>query len=241
MTTTTIRPLSERIKDIHLVDGVDTGLANDVSAAARNRENIERMRKLDTYHAQSGLRVQSLLDKPNEIKKEKEIEKMTIPVVKVTEEEVKKLGIKLPPEKSKGQILYETHAKEVGLKTEWRDMGQENRERYERKAGGSGIVKPTRGGNGRINDGRDFEKEKDAILADYKSMKLVAMLRKHHLSTTRWYELKIKWNVPKKGYFNPPEMVIVTLSMPKEVVHKLMSIGFHRVYNEWEQKVLASK
>jgi len=83
---TTIRPLSERVKDIHLVDDGDTGLVNNVAAAARNRANIERMRKQpQVHHAAGGQRSPSLLDKPNEIKQEEikpmetKVEKPVIP------------------------------------------------------------------------------------------------------------------------------------------------------------------
>jgi len=50
---TTIRPLSEMIKNIKLVDDDNTGLIVDVEAAAKNRANIERMREKENNRPNS--------------------------------------------------------------------------------------------------------------------------------------------------------------------------------------------
>jgi len=64
--------------------------------------------------------------------------------------------------------------------------------------------KPRRGWN--LNEplievGRDFEKEKDAMLEDYRNrtLPLAKMLAKYHISTHTWQKLKEKWNVPSKS------------------------------------------
>ena len=43
-----------------------------------------------------------------------------------------------------------------------------------------------------------FEKRKTAIITDYNSLKMVAFLRKWHMSTTTWGKLKKEWNVAPK-------------------------------------------
>jgi len=81
-TTTTLRPLSERIKNLKLVDD-DDGFLTDEDKARLNRENIERMRKKerDSNHDyleafRNEQREKTFLTKQvKEIKKEKEIEK----------------------------------------------------------------------------------------------------------------------------------------------------------------------
>jgi hypothetical protein len=47
----------------------------------------------------------------------------------------------------------------------------------------------------------ELEKQKDAIIADYlnPNITLAQMLVKWHIQTTRWHDLKIKWNIPSKG------------------------------------------
>ena len=54
-------------------------------------------------------------------------------------QEVIKVAAKIPETvvKTPGQILYEAHAKEARLRSPWKALSQENRERYERKANGT--------------------------------------------------------------------------------------------------------
>jgi hypothetical protein len=86
-----------------------------------NRENILRMRKRE-------------VDK-NDLRSWKPVLK---PVVNITQEVIK-VAAKIPETvvKTPGQILYEAHAKEAGLRSPWKALSQENRERYERKANGT--------------------------------------------------------------------------------------------------------
>lgn len=43
-----------------------------------------------------------------------------------------------------------------------------------------------------------FDKDKDAIIRDYQTMKLREFLRKWHISTVRWNKLQGRWKVPGK-------------------------------------------
>ena len=79
---------------------------------------------------------------------ERDIPAEVKPVVNITQEVIK-VAAKIPETvvKTPGQILYEAHAKEVGLISPWKALGQENRERYERKAAGTwtrkqSVIKP---------------------------------------------------------------------------------------------------
>ena len=47
----------------------------------------------------------------------------------------------------------------------------------------------------------ELEKQKEAIVADYMNpaITLAQTLVKWHIQSTRWHDLKIKWNVPSKG------------------------------------------
>ncbi|HUC89790.1 MAG TPA: hypothetical protein VMR45_03235 [Patescibacteria group bacterium] len=60
------------------------------------------------------------------------------PVVNITQEVIK-VAAKIPETvvKTPGQILYEKHAAETGIKTQWKDFGQTQKDRYERKAAGT--------------------------------------------------------------------------------------------------------
>ena len=100
----TLAPLVERIKKINLTEDLDSSLINDPAAAARNRQNIENMRKEEkAHHAEGGLRTAPLLPRPQnknitqEVKENMAVE--TKPVVPTV------------PEKSKAQILWRDSAK----------------------------------------------------------------------------------------------------------------------------------
>lgn len=54
-------------------------------------------------------------------------------------------------------------------------------------------------GNKHINDGRDFDKEKGVIIADYIAMPFAQFLRKNHISFETWKMLRERWGVQKKG------------------------------------------
>jgi len=201
VTVIAIRPLSERIKNIKLVDD-DDGFLTDFEKARLNRENIERMRKAeDEHHGGNGLRILSLLDKPNEIKIKKEIEKEMETVT--TQQPAKVEGIKstvkeiLTVEKSPGQLFYEKHAQEEGLKSPWASLAQDNKNKYERKALGTEAIQPHR-----PYTGRDWEKEKDAVLKDYRNLKLHDFYAKWKLNSSRWLKLKKQWGVKGKGHYS---------------------------------------
>jgi rubredoxin len=116
---------------MELMDIKDGNFVLDLEAAARNRANIERMRKREKEVDKNDLRSWKPVLKPVEIKQEviKDMQK----VVLVSDEEL--------------------------------------------------------------------EKQKEAIIADYLNpdMTLAQMLVKWHIQTTRWHDLRIKWNVPSKG------------------------------------------
>ena len=61
-----------------------------------------------------------------------------VPVVNITQEVIK-VAAKIPETvvKTPGQILYEKHAAEKGLKTAWEDFAQFQKDRYEREAAGT--------------------------------------------------------------------------------------------------------
>ena len=69
---------------------------------------------------------------------ERDIPAEVKPVVNITQEVIN-VAAKIPETvvKTPGQILYEAHAKEAGLRSPWKALSQENRERYERKANGT--------------------------------------------------------------------------------------------------------
>ena len=79
---------------------------------------------------------------------ERDIPAEVKPVVNITQEVIK-VAAKIPETvvKTPGQILYEKHAAETGIKTQWKDFGQTQKDRYERKAAGTwtrkqSVIKP---------------------------------------------------------------------------------------------------
>jgi hypothetical protein len=110
-----------------------------------------------------------------------------------SEAEAEKLGIKLPAEKSKGQILYEQHALEAGLKSPWKALSQKIRDGWERKSNPDFLLPPI------TRQRRNFEKDKDAIIVDYRRLTLKNFYKKWKLNSYKWKELKIKWRIVPKG------------------------------------------
>jgi hypothetical protein len=64
---------------------------------------------------------------------------------------------------------------------------------------------------------RELEKLKAAIIADYNNPELPVrkMLRKYHISTARFQEIKKLWNIPSKGRHSPNQSKSGT-SKPKD-------------------------
>ena len=106
----TLAPITERIKKIDLTEDMGGGLINDPAAAARNRQNIERMRKREGNPYKRHLEFPAELPRPQH--------KVITQQVKEIKQEVKenmavetKPVVPTVPEKSKAQILWRDSAK----------------------------------------------------------------------------------------------------------------------------------
>ena len=212
--------LSQELEDIKKGDG----LFVDTDAAAKNRTNIELMRKAEVdARSNSSFRPQPLLPKKKE--------NITQEVITMTINEAPPITRESLPEKSKGQILYEQHAQEKGLKTAWKELSQRGKDSWERKANPDAAKKPEN--MPEIMPGRDWEKDKEAIIADYKSMKLLDLYKKWHLNSGKWKKLKKEWNVPGKGRYShgkpiiTKEKVFIQVKPSDAVIQRLDYISNH--------------
>jgi DNA-directed RNA polymerase subunit M/transcription elongation factor TFIIS len=107
---------------------------------------------------------------------ERDIPAEVKPVVNITQEVIN-VAAKIPETvvKTPGQILYEAHAKEAGLRSPWKSLGQENRERYERKANGTWErkqsvkkpLKPVAKPVGNMPDSTKTDTKKENIMPKY--------------------------------------------------------------------------
>ena len=77
--------------------------------------------------------------------------------------------------KTKGQLFYEKHAAETGIKTQWKDFGQTQKDRYERKAAGTWTrkqsvkkpLKPVAKPVGNMPDSTKTDTKKENIMPKY--------------------------------------------------------------------------
>jgi hypothetical protein len=105
------------------------GLLDDLAAAARNRANIERMRKHEGNPYSRNYEIKFELPKPQQQVITQQVKEIKQEVIKVT----------APETKSPGQLLYEKHAAENQLTTPWSYLGLTIRQNYEKRARGEVI------------------------------------------------------------------------------------------------------
>ena len=73
---------------------------------------------------------------------------------------------------------------------------------------------------------KDFEKDKDKIVADYQQLTMAGFYKKWHLNSSGWKRLKKKWKVEGKGRYShgKPAVSKAETKAPSQIIHVMPEI-----------------